>query len=127
VNTTFAQLDVDGSGVMDFEEFFQWWTSPEFQARNKDKIEVLMLKTQRFLRVFFGRTLKEEAARVMALKAKERSFEANVRKVRVLLCTVLNMHCTHYTLYSLYTVLTIHCTHYTLYSLYTILTTHCTR
>jgi hypothetical protein len=34
----------------------------------------------------------------------------------------LTIHCTHYTLHSLYTALTIHCTHYTLHSLYTALT-----
>jgi hypothetical protein len=40
--------------------------------------------------------------------------------------TVLTVHCTHCTLYSLYTVLTVHCTHCTLYSLYTLLALHCT-
>jgi hypothetical protein len=37
-----------------------------------------------------------------------------------------NIHCTHYTLHSLYTALTIHCTHYALHSLCTALTMHCT-
>jgi hypothetical protein len=48
------------------------------------------------------------------------------------ICTVLTIHCTHYTPYSLCTVLTVftvftlHCTHFTPYSLYTVLTMHCT-
>jgi hypothetical protein len=49
--------------------------------------------------------------------------EGIVAQIEVEKMAVLIIHCTHYTLYSLYTVLTMHSTHYTLYSLYTI---HCT-
>ena len=43
----------------------------------------------------------------------------------VLTYTFLIVHCSHCTMFSLYTVLTVHCSHCTLFSLYTVLIVQC--
>eukprot|EP01052_Picozoa_sp_SAG31_P001031 SAG31_NODE_33_length_32018_cov_69.763088_15_plen_389_part_00 len=53
MQSIFAEIDEDGSGEIDFEEFSRWWTSPEGKAlRGEDKREA------------------EQAAKLQALKVK---------------------------------------------------------
>ncbi len=79
------EMDADGNGVVDFEEFLDWFTSPEIRNRNVSlKLRAMRFRLRVRARARNGAQATEEAAKRAAKIAAKRIAEARAKvKARV--------------------------------------------
>jgi hypothetical protein len=77
-----GHIDDDGSGQLNFDEFYEWWTSPDFQNQHKDKLDTFKLQFGKAFRDVLGRSAVSEAERMMEAEVRSKAYDKALYEFR---------------------------------------------